>query len=355
MMKFLVKFVLPAVAAAAFVVAVMHVIQTNRESSTRPEPVGEPPRSPYKDAVAGAGIIEAATENIAVGSPVPGIIDKISVKVGAQVKAGDPLFKLITVDLEAQWKLKQAAVASARAEYYRLKNLPRPEEIPLKVATVDDAKARLAESKRKLKRILELFKEKTATEDDVESARLDVATGLAALEKADADLKLLKAGTSQDQLKVQEAAIQQAESDANQVETDLKRRTVRASVDGEVLQVNIRPGEFVGAPPNQALVLLGNTKPLHVRVDIDENDIPRFQAGADAIAMLKGYPEFKFPLKFQRIEPYVIPKKSLTGENTERVDTRVLQVIYEIGKQSTPLYVGQQMDVFIQAKPPGKR
>lgn len=351
MMKFLVKFVLPPLAAAAFVVAVMHVIETNRESKTRPQPVGEPPRSPYKDAVAGAGIIEAATENIAVGSPVPGVIDKIYVKVGMVVKAGDPLFKLDTVDLEAQLKLKQAAVAAARAEYYRLKNLPRPEEIPLKVAAVDDAKARLAESRRKLKRVEEAFKTKAVTEDDLEAARLEVSTGVAALEKAEADLKLLKAGTSQDQLKVQEAAIGQAESDVNQIEVELKRRTVRASVDGEVLQVNIRPGEFVGAPPNQALVLLGNTRPLHVRVDVDENDIPRFNPGAEAIAMLKGYPKFKFPLKFKRVEPYVIPKKSLTGENTERVDTRVLQVIYEIGRHDTPLYVGQQMDVYIKAKP----
>jgi hypothetical protein len=45
-----------------------------------------------------------------------------------------------------------------------------------------------------------------------------------------------------------------------------------------------------------------------------------------------------------------IARKSLTGENTERIDTRVLQVIYEIGRHDTPLYVGQQVDVFIEAK-----
>jgi hypothetical protein len=45
----------------------------------------------------------------------------------------------------------------------------------------------------------------------------------------------------------------------------------------------------------------------------------------------------------------VIPKKSLTGDSTERVDTRVLQVIYRVEDDALPLYVGQQMDVFIQA------
>ena len=52
-----------------------------------------------------------------------------------------------------------------------------------------------------------------------------------------------------------------------------------------------------------------------------------------------------------RIELYVVPKKSLTGDNTERVDTRVLQVIYAIDTLGRRLFVGQQLDVFIDAEP----
>jgi HlyD family secretion protein len=68
---------------------------------------------------------------------------------------------------------------------------------------------------------------------------------------------------------------------------------------------------------------------------------------------VKGDSLTPFPLKFVRIEPFVIPKQSLTGASTERVDTRVLQVIYELpvpeGKQ---LYVGQQVDVMIGGQKP---
>jgi hypothetical protein len=54
----------------------------------------------------------------------------------------------------------------------------------------------------------------------------------------------------------------------------------------------------------------------------------------------------------------VIPTRSLTGDNTERVDTRVLQVIYEFRERNVPVFVGQQMDVFLertspQESPPG--
>ncbi|MGL5020345.1 MAG: efflux RND transporter periplasmic adaptor subunit, partial [Luteolibacter sp.] len=69
-----------------------------------------------------------------------------------------------------------------------------------------------------------------------------------------------------------------------------------------------------------------------------------------AYGYLKGDPTITFPLEFIRIEPYVIPKVSLTGSSTERVDTRVLQVIYALDRPlDVPLYVGQQVDVFIEA------
>src|SRR5262249_59535202 len=93
---------------------------------------------------------------------------------------------------------------------------------------------------------------------------------------------------------------------------------------------------------------------MNVRVDIDENDIPRaqraFQRGAPAFASPRGDPSLKYPLQFVRIEPYVIPKKSLTGDNTERVDTRVMQVIYQVQRDEPPLFVGMQMDVFLEAE-----
>jgi hypothetical protein len=82
-------------------------------------------------------------------------------------------------------------------------------------------------------------------------------------------------------------------------------------------------------------------------VDIDEHDIPRFRPGAPAKATLRGDPRHEFRLSFVRVEPYVVPKKSLTGDNTERVDTRVLQVIYCFDQVDRPVYVGQQLDVFV--------
>ena len=97
-------------------------------------------------------------------------------------------------------------------------------------------------------------------------------------------------------------------------------------------------------------MVLGDISTYHVRVDIDERDIARFRPGAPAKAYPRGDTAHEMTMRFVRVEPYVQPKKSLTGDNTERVDTRVLQVIYLLDLKDKPrVYIGQQMDVFIEA------
>jgi multidrug resistance efflux pump len=184
-------------------------------------------------------------------------------------------------------------------------------------------------------------------EEDFRQRQLATEVARQQLAQARAEYQLLKAGAWRPDKAIAHAAVALARAQVEQTKTDLERALVRAPVDGDVLQVNVRRGEYVGTPPSQALVVLGNVHLLHVRVDIDEHDIPRFQAGQPARASLRGHPQSEYPLRFVRIEPYVIPKKSLTGDSSERVDTRVLQVIYSLDASDKPIYVGQQLDVFI--------
>ena len=66
------------------------------------------------------------------------------------------------------------------------------------------------------------------------------------------------------------------------------------------------------------------------------------------MASIRGNSREQFPLRFVRIEPYVVPKRNLTGDAAERIDTRVLQVLYAL-PEGSPVYVGQHMDVFIES------
>ena len=176
------------------------------------------------------------------------------------------------------------------------------------------------------------------------------------MDKAKADLDKLRKGTWQADLLIARADVAQARAQVESAQTALDRLTVRAPDSGrllQVLQVNVRPGQFAALAWKEPLIVLGDVEHLRVRVDIDEQDVPLFSEGAPAVATLKGRPGVRFNLQYVRTEPYVIPKKSLTGDNSERVDTRVLQVLYELpDERALPLYVGQQLDVYIEKSPP---
>jgi multidrug resistance efflux pump len=345
------KFGLPVLALALLAFALYHVVRA-QQTSPPPPPVVEPARSPYSRTVAAAGLVEAQTENISVGTHLPGVVVTVFVKVGQEVKKGEALFRLDDRHLKAELGYRKAAVTAARAQLERLERMPREEELPPSEARVREARANLHDQEDLLNRTRALYIRKALP--DEERVRREQATKMAAeqLARAEAEYALLRAGAWAPDKEVARAAVLQAEAQLVQTETELERLTVRAYVDGEVLQVNVRPGEYVGAPPGQALVVLGSVKQLHVRVDVDEHDIPRFRRGAPARAAVRGDPRLQHELRFVRVEPYVIPKKSLTGDNTERVDTRVLQVIYAVMPGQRGLYVGQQVDVFIQAEEP---
>jgi multidrug resistance efflux pump len=340
------RYVMPLSAVGLLAFAVFYVRGAQKPESPMPPPE-QAPRSPYEDAVAGTGIVEPQTENISVGSQLPGVVVDVFVKVNQRVKAGDPLFRLDDRELRAKMKLQESAVAQAQASLTRLQNLPRAEDKPVSIAKVSEAEAVLADKLALMQRADELRAKNAVSEEERLVRQHAYQTARAQLDYAKAQLELLEAGSWKYDLDVAMEAVRQAQAVVDQVQTDLDRLTVRALVDGEVLQVNVRPGEYVGVMPGQAYVVLGNVDKLHVRVSIDEHDIPRYRPGSKAKALLKGTPGIVYPLTFVRIEPFVVPKKSLTGENTERVDTRVLQVIYAVDSQPVRLFVGQQLDVFI--------
>jgi multidrug efflux pump subunit AcrA (membrane-fusion protein) len=307
------KYVLPMLAVFGVVLAVYTVLAGQRTLPPA-QPVTQPAQPQFASYVAGAGIVEASTENIAVGTFVPGVVTEIFVKVGDHVKAGAPLFRIDDRDLRSELAVRQAAETSAQAR-------------------VKTESASLADVKNQLEMWLGVNNTGAVSKDEVDRKRYAV--------------------------QIQEAKLAQAQADAasaaaqvNETRTEIDRRLVKAPVEGDLLQVKIRLGEYAPAGVlSTPLMLVGDTRTLHVRVDVDENDAWRVNRNALATACVRGNRDIKTDLTFFSIEPYVVPKKSLTGDSTERVDTRVLQVIYSFDRGKLPIYVGQQMDVFIDAPP----
>jgi HlyD family secretion protein len=345
------KYVLPLLAVTGVAFALWTVVSSSQPIPAAP-PVAQPAQAPFASFVAGAGIIEASTENIAMGTPVSGVVTEIFVTVGQAVTAGDPLFKLDDRNLQAELAVRQTALLQAKEKLARLKSMPRPEEVPEAAARVKEAEAASADANNQLALAESVRDRRAISEDQLLRRGYAVQVAEAKLAQARAQLALLKAGSWKPDIEVARAEVAAAEAQLKATETDIERLTIRTLVSGQVLQVNIRLGEFAQAGMLQTpLMMLGNVERLHVRVDIDENDAWRVRRDALAIAFVRGNRELSTPLQYVRTEPYIVPKRSLTGDTTERVDTRVLQLLYGFNRDDLPVYVGQQMDVFIQAPP----
>ncbi|MEI6073493.1 MAG: biotin/lipoyl-binding protein [Verrucomicrobiae bacterium] len=283
-----------------------------RQSGPAPEPLVPPPQSPYAQSIGGRGLVESTNENVRIAPAASGLVGKVAVHVGDKVQAGDFLFAMDSRDAAATVKTAEAQLAVQQAR-------------------LAEAGTLVADRKDTLERTTQLRAKNVASVDATRRDEFAMQTAQRQYQRASADLELARAQLN----------------DAN-VRLDLL--SVRAPRDGSVLQVNIREGEYAAVSASEPAILLGDVSRLQLRADVDESDAPRVTPDCQAVAFLKGSREHAIPLEFVRIEPYILPKKSLSGESTERVDTRVLQIIFRFPSPSFPVYVGQQMDVFIKEK-----
>ena len=325
------KYVLPLLAAIGVGAAVVMVVMGNHTEPVA-QPILRPANAPFKSYVFGPGIVEASTENIAIGTPVSGIVTAVYVKWGDRVKTGDRLFKIDSRDLEAQLIPANAKVKEVEAQL-----LPA-------TAKVNEAEATLAKAENRLEVGEGLEAGVSISAEEIANRHFDVDTDKATLASSEA------------QVEQTQAQIASANAQVEQIKREIELRTIRAPIAGRILQMKTHPGEYAQSGVlSTPLMLLGDDTRLHVRVDIDENDAWRLEPCASAMASLRGNPEIKTPLQYVRTDPDVIPKLTLTGDTTQRTDTRVLEVIYSFDPASLPLYVGELMDVFIDAAPAGAK
>ena len=119
------------------------------------------------------------------------------------------------------------------------------------------------------------------------------------------------------------------------------------------MQIKIHEGELPPADvANSPVMIVGDVDKLYLRVSINQFDAPFFQPDSPSIAFLQGDASQKFPLEFVRIEPYMVQKQEFSNQVSETVDTRVLQVLYDIKDVNKHVFVGQKMDVFIETHYP---
>jgi len=344
------RFTIPIIAIASLLFAIIWTVSATpvHKPTTPPSP---PPQSTSEQMVGAVGLVEPESENIAISCPVSGMVTGVYANAGDRVREGQKLFALDDRDLQAELHVKEAALEAAQARLKKLEEQPRSEEIPPAEAKVHEATANLADAEVQMKLIESVTDRRAVREEDVQRRRIAYQAAQARLNEAKSQLALLTAGAWAPDIAVARSEASEAEAQVKQAKTQIERLAMTAPMDGIILQKRVRLGQFAECgPTSEPLMIMGGGTHLNIRADIDESDAWRVRPNTTAIAYVRGDTRDKLPLQFVRFEPYVLPKKSLTGDATERVDTRVLQAIYRISDENAPVYVGQQMDVYIESR-----
>lgn len=277
--------------------ALVHFVHATTGASPMQPPPAPPPEKPFTNGIGASGIVEALRENTNLGVHLAAAVKEVRVSVWQQVAKDEVL--IVLDDRE-----RRALLTTMRAE-------------------LSVREAELNRARRKYDRLSTIGAGPALAKEELE--------------------------TSEDDLLVAKANLAKAQAAIAENEQLLERYIVRSPIAATILQVNIRPGEY--ATPNAATapLVLGDISELQIRADVDEQIAPRVKEGAKAVAYRKGEAQNPIQLTFTRIEPFIVPKKSLTGGSSERVDTRVLPVIFRFTNEAShKTYVGQQVDIFIE-------
>jgi multidrug resistance efflux pump len=267
--------------------------------------------------VAGAGVVEPSSEVLELGTSLSGLVTAVLVRPGDYVSRGQPLFRVDDRDVRARLLEAEANIREA-------------------IASIGEARAAETAASRQL------------------SLYRDIADP-AAISRSEVIRAEGEASVARSRRQLAEARLGAARAARNRANVELTRLGVVAPISGEILRVDVRPGEYVQAGQQGSnatpYIQMGETRPLHVRVDIDEDEATRLALGSEAVVSPRGAANRQVRARFVRAEPQVIPKRSLTNSAAERVDVRVLQVIYELPATDGLFRVGQQVDAFVAANP----
>lgn len=293
-----------------------------------------------------------------LGFRLGGRVRQVLVKVGDTVQAGDPLVRLDAAELEAATAQAQAGVvaaraqlalakagarpqeiaaaeaglAAARAQWAQVKAGPRAEQIAVAQAQMQQAATNLARAQSLYDQVRGLggsMEQDALYQRDAAGAALaaaqaqlalvragataeEIAAAQAVVDQAQAQLDLLKAGARLEELAAAQAHLDQATAAYNQALAALAEATLTAPFAGTVTAVTIHEGEL--AAPGLPIVTLGDLRLLRIKTtDLGETNVGRLQVGQTATVTFDALPGVKLRARVAEIAPMASSEQAGTN------------------------------------------
>ena len=293
------------------------------------------------------GVTEPSSRTLKIFSEVPGTIRKIHVQSGDPVTRGQLLFELANETQVAEVMHRQALVRRAKAELTKLESWMRPEDRRLAEAHWHEARAMAELAEFEKKQTDKLAQQGAATDKELVHARENHAAAKARADGAKAAYDRTTAGPSVEELEVANAAVTEAEMQLKIAETYLAKTKVHSPIDGMVIYRHSEPGEVVLPDVPKPVVSVGNRDRLHIRADVDETDLARVKVGQRVFATAEAFGPKRFTGTVVHVEQTLGRKNLYTYRPTEKVDTKILEVVIALD-DGAELLLELQMTVWFQ-------
>ncbi len=354
--------VLFALAIVGLVAGLVSAYIFSIEKKPQP-PAFAPASNPYGKGIYANGIIESyqeSGENLNIYPEVSGTITRILVAEGEQVRKGAPLLTIDDSVQRATVAQQRSQAEAALALLEELRAQPRKETLEVAKAQVDFAGANLKNAQDQLDKQRKSYAldPRSVSRNDLDNAENAVKVARANQEVARRQYELTKAGAWVYDIRNQEHQYQALVKALASSQALLDKYTVRAPASGVILSINAAVGSYVSPQGTYDTYTQGSApiftmgskqKYIGVRCYIDEILVHRLPPASrlKARMFIRGT-DINIPLEFVRVQPYVSPKVQLSNQRAERVDVRVLPVIFRFARlRNHSLYPGQLVDVYI--------
>ncbi|MFM2152379.1 MAG: hypothetical protein RL199_814 [Pseudomonadota bacterium] len=299
--------------------------------------------------VAGNGRVEPRGEEIPVASPVAGVVARVGVKEGDRVTKGDLLVQLEASVETAAVASAEADLGSARAALAKARVGSRHEDKEAAASEAAAAAARAALAKSVADRSRGLASTGTITAEENDRAQRQAEDAAASARAAKARAEAAERGSRVEDILQLEAQAAAAAARVSQAKAVLERLSVRAPSDAQVLAVNVVVGAFA-QPAGGAVVVLGDTTGLRVRMEVDERDIERVALGAPAFVTADAFGDRRFTARVVELGRRMGRKKIESPDPAERKDTQVLEVLLDLEGTPAQLVSGLRVTAYVEPK-----
>ena len=231
-----------------------------------------------------------------------GVITRVLIARGQQVRKNAPLVELDTRIPAAELSRAEAAIQEAKTQENVLEQGGRVQERQQVESDLERAKLDLAAAQKQVPALERLVAQKAATQVELDNARQLVDQLQLRIKALESHKTALVSGPDK---AVAKARLMEAESAASVARTNLDLSIVRAPMDGVLYDFDLRRGAFVNT--GDLVAKVGRIDRVRVTVYVDEPDLGKVRRGEPVLITWDAKPGHQWKGEVDRLPTQVVP------------------------------------------------